>query len=63
MQSDFSEYDDLYANPRSYVNRNNKGQKKSKRDKQMKKSYFEKNYHKVNKVAQVNAKSYAAQVV
>ncbi len=45
------------------MNRNNKGQKKSKRDKQMKKSYFEKNYHKVNKVAQVNAKSYAAQVV
>lgn len=60
-QSEFSEFDDLYADPKSYLNRHNKGNKKSKKDKLQKMSYFEKNYHKVNKIAQVNAKSYAAQ--
>jgi hypothetical protein len=49
----------LYDDPKSYVNRHNKGNNKSKRDKLQKKTYFEKNYHKVNKVAQINSKSYA----
>jgi hypothetical protein len=47
----YSEYDDIYEDPNSYLYRHHKGEKRSKKDKKQKNSYFEKNFHKVNKVA------------